>query len=195
MAITMEQVKDLRSRTGAGVVDAKNALEAASGDIEKAILWLREKGKAIVAKKSSRETKEGVIASYIHGNRKIAVLVSVLCETDFVARNNKFQELAQNIAMHIAASDPAVVRAEDVAEADVETEKAFAVKQLEKEGKPAEMQAKIIEGKMKKFREDKALLSQPYVKNPKITIEQLIAESVAELGENISVQEFKRIAI
>ncbi len=121
--ITMEQIKDLRGRTGAGVVDAKQALEASNGDMDKAILWLREKGKVIVAKKSSRETKEGFIGSYIHGNKKMAVLVSLVCETDFVARNEKFQELAQNIAMHIAASDPLVVRPEDVKESDVEAEK------------------------------------------------------------------------
>ncbi|HSX24924.1 MAG TPA: translation elongation factor Ts [Candidatus Andersenbacteria bacterium] len=195
MAITMEQIKDLRGRTGAGVVDAKQALEASQGDMEKAILWLREKGKATVAKKSSRETNEGVVATYIHGNKKIGVMVALLCETDFVARNEKFQELARNIAMHIAASDPLVVKPEDVSESDVEAEKEFAAAQLEKEGKPAEMIGKIIEGKMKKFREERALLTQVYVKDPKLTIEQLIAGAVSELGENISIQEFKKISI
>lgn len=195
MAITMEQIKDLRSRTGAGVVDAKQALEASNGDMEKAILWLREKGKATVAKKSARETHEGVVATYVHGNKKMAVMVAVLCETDFVARNDKFQELAQNIAMHIAASDPLVVKPEDVSDADVEAEKDFAVKQLEKEGKPADMISKIVEGKMNKFRSERALLTQAYVKDPKITVEQLIANAVAEMGENITIQEFKKIAI
>lgn len=193
--ITMEHIKDLRARTGAGVVDAKQALEASSGDMEKAILWLREKGKATVAKKSARETNEGVIGSYIHSNKKMAVLVSLVCETDFVARNEKFQELAQNLAMHIAASDPLVVRPEDVKEADVEAERAFALGQLEKEGKPEAMREKIVEGKLKKFREERALLTQPYVKNPKQTVEQLIAEAVQEIGENISVKEFVRISI
>lgn len=195
MAVTMEQIKELRARTGAGVVDAKMALTEGNGDMEKAILWLREKGKATVAKKSSRETKEGVIASYIHGNKKIAVLVTLLCETDFVARNEKFQELAQNIAMHIAASDPLVVKPEDVSETDVQAEHDFASKQLQTEGKPAEMVEKILAGKMKKFREERSLLTQPYIKDPKKTIEQLLADAVAEMGENISVQEFKRLSI
>jgi elongation factor Ts len=195
MTITMEQIKDLRTRTGAGVVDAKEALTASNGDMDKAILWLREKGKATVAKKSARETHEGVVATYVHGNKKMAVLVALLCETDFVARNEKFQELAQNIAMHIAASDPLVVNPEDVSEADVDAEKDFAAKQLEKEGKPAEMISKIMEGKMKKFREERALMTQAYVKDPKVTIAQLIAGAVAEMGENISIQEFKKISI
>src|SRR3989338_7576222 len=175
--ITMDQIKDLRGRTGAGVVDAKQALEASAGDMEKAIVWLREKGKATVAKKSARETNEGVIGHYVHSNKKIAVLVSVVCETDFVARNEKFQELAQNIAMHIAASDPLVVRPEDVSEDQVAAEKEFALKQLEQEGKPEAMREKIVEGKLKKFREERALLSQPYVKDRKQTIEQLVAEA------------------
>lgn len=193
--ITMENIKDLRGRTGAGIVDAKEALTASGGDMEKAILWLREKGKVTVAKKSARETNEGVIGSYIHSNKKVAVLVSLVCETDFVARNEKFQELAQNIAMHIAASDPIVVRPEDIKDEDVAAEKEFAVKQLEQEGKPAAMLEKILEGKLKKFREERALITQPYVKNPKQTIEQLIAQAVQEIGENISVKEFVRISI
>lgn len=195
MTITMETIKELRSRTGAGVVDAKKALEESAGDMEKAILWLREKGKATVAKKASRETNEGVIGFYIHSNKKIGVMVSLVCETDFVARNEKFQELAQNIAMHIAASDPLVVRPEDVSEEDVAAEKEFALKQLEQEGKPADMLEKIVEGKMKKFREERALMTQAYVKNPKLTIEQLITESVQEIGENITIKEFVRVAI
>jgi len=191
----MEQIKDLRGRTGAGVVDAKLALTESGGDTAKAILWLREKGKATVAKKSARETNEGVIGHYVHSNKKIAVLVSVVCETDFVARNEKFQELAQNIAMHIAASDPLVVRPEDVSEDQVAAEKEFALKQLEQEGKPEAMREKIVEGKLKKFREERALLSQPYVKNPKQTIEQLVSEAVQEIGENITIKEFTRLAI
>lgn len=195
MSITMEQIKDLRARTGAGVVDAKQALSESEGDMEKAILWLREKGKATVAKKSARETNEGTIGYYLHGNKKIAVLVSLVCETDFVARNEKFQELAQNIAMHIAASDPLVVHAEDVSDEDVAAEKEFALKQLEQEGKPEAIREKIVEGKLKKFREERALMSQPYVKNPKQTIEQLVAEAIQEIGENITVKEFTRLTI
>ncbi len=195
MSITMEQIKELRNRTGAGVVDAKNALSESAEDMEKAILWLREKGKGTVAKKSSRETSEGVVGYYLHGNKKIAVLVSLVCETDFVARNEKFQELAQNIAMHIAASDPSVVRPEVVSDEEVEAEKEFALKQLEQEGKPEAMREKIVEGKLKKFREERALLTQMYVKNPKQTIEQLLHDSIQEIGENISVKEFVRLSI
>lgn len=191
----MEQIKDLRSRTGAGVVDAKQALTESNGDGDKAILWLREKGKGTVAKKSSRETNEGVIGYYLHGNKKIAVMVSLVCETDFVARNEKFQELAQNIAMHVAASDPLVVQPEDVSDADVSTEKEFALKQLEQEGKPEAMREKIVEGKLKKFREERALMTQPYVKNPKITVGQLVSEAIQEIGENITVKEFVRLTI
>lgn len=191
----MDTIKDLRGRTGAGVVDAKQALQSSGGDMDKAILYLREKGKATVAKKSSRQTNEGVIGVYIHSNKKLAVLVSLVCETDFVARNEKFQELAQNIAMHIAASDPLVVRSEDVQKSDIEAERQFALSQVEKEGKPEAIRAKIVEGKLKKFREERALLTQPYVKNPKQTVEQLIAEAVQEIGENIIVQEFTRLTI
>lgn len=191
----MEQIKTLRSRTGVGVVDAKQALTDSEGDMEKAILWLREKGKATIAKKSDRETNEGIVGYYIHSNKKLAVLVSLVCETDFVARNEKFQELAQNIAMHIAASDPLVVRPEDVLEEEVAKERDFALKQLEQEGKPAEIREKIVEGKLKKFREERALMTQPYVKNPKQTIAELITEAVQEIGENITVKEFTRLSI
>ncbi len=191
----MEQIKTLRNRTGAGVVDAKKALTESDGDMEKAILWLREKGKATIAKKSDRETNEGIVGYYIHSNKKLAVLVSLVCETDFVARNEKFQELAQNIAMHIAASDPLVVRPEDASEEDVQKEREFAARQLEQEGKPAEMREKILEGKMKKFREERALMTQPYVKNPKQTIGELITEAVQEIGENITIKEFTRLSI
>lgn len=193
--ITMDQIKDLRARTGAGVVDAKEALSAAAGDSEKAITWLREKGKATAAKKADRATHEGYIGHYVHGNGKIAVLVSLLCETDFVARNEKFQQLAQNIAMHIAAMDPLVVSPDDVPESEIEAEKAIAIKQLEGENKPAEIMEKILTGKMKKFKEERALVTQPFVKDPEKTVQQLIEESIQELGENITVDSFSRIAI
>ena len=167
----MDQIKDLRAQTGAGVVDAKEALSENDGDIDKATNWLRERGKLTAAKKSERETGEGIIGQYIHGNHKIAVLVSLLCETDFVARNEKFQELARNIAMHVAAMDPLVVNPEDVPEADVQAEKEFALKQLESESKPENIKEQIIAGKLKKFRAERALMTQPYVKDPSKTIE------------------------
>ncbi|MEX1112746.1 MAG: translation elongation factor Ts [Candidatus Andersenbacteria bacterium] len=193
MAITMEQIKELRSRTGAGVVDAKEALTSADGDMEKAIGWLRERGKAKAAKKADRLTHEGVVGAYIHSNNKLAVLVGLLCETDFVARNDKFQELARSIAMHVAAMDPLVVSPDDVPEAELVQERELAQKQVA--DKPAEMQEKIIEGKLKKFREERALLTQPYVKDPKKTVQDVINEAIHELGENVTVKEFTRVAL
>lgn len=195
MAVTLEQVKELRARTGAGVVDAKEALASSAGDIDKAIMWLREKGKATVAKKADRATNEGVVGSYIHSNEKIAVLASLLCETDFVAQNEKFQELARNIAMHIAAMDPLVVSPDEVPEEQLASERELALKQLALDNKPPEIQEKIVEGKLKKFKEERALLTQPYVKDPKKTVQDVIQEAVQELGENITVKEFTRLSI
>lgn len=193
--VTMEQVKELRARTGAGVVDAKEALQEASGDIEQAIASLRKKGKASAAKKADRATREGVIGTYIHSNNKVGVILSLLCETDFVARNEKFQELARNIALHIAAADPTVVRPEDVPAAALEAEKAIALEQAKMGNKPANIQEKIVEGKLKTFREEQALLTQKYVKDSSLTIADLIHQAVGELKENITVGEFKRIKI
>lgn len=195
MTITMEQVKELRARTGAGVVDAKAALQENNGDIEQAIVALRKKGKASAAKKADRATREGYIATYIHSNHKVGVLVSLLCETDFVARNEKFQELGRNIALHIAAADPTVVRPEDVPAEAVEAEKAIALEQAKAGNKPANIQEKIVEGKLKTFRDEQSLLTQKYVKDPSKTIADLIHEAVGELKENITVGEFKRIKI
>jgi elongation factor Ts len=191
----MEQIKELRTRTGCGIVDCKEALQETNGDITKAITSLRKKGKAQAAKKAERDTREGVVASYVHSNNKIAVLVSLLCETDFVARNEKFQELAHNIAVHAAAMEPVAVRPEDISEESIAEEQAIAADQAEKSGKPKEIQEKMIEGKLNKFRTEKALLTQPFVKDPNKTIEDLIGEAVGELGENITVGEFTRIVI
>jgi len=195
MTITVEQIKELRSLTGAGVVDVKKALAETGGDIQKAITWLREKGKASAAKKGNRKTSEGVIGTYIHSNNKLAVLVALACETDFVARTDKFQELARNIALHIAAADPLVVKPEEVPEAEVENEKAIALKQFEGQKKPQEIMDKIVEGKIKKYREERALVTQPFVKNPDMNVGDLIKESIAELGENITVNDFKRLSL
>lgn len=191
----MEQVKELRARTGAGVVDAKAALQEASGDMDQAIASLRKKGKASAAKKADRATREGAIGTYIHSNNKVGVMLSLLCETDFVARNEKFQELARNIALHIAAADPTVVRPEDVPAAALEAEKAIALEQAKVGNKPANIQEKIVAGKLKTFREEQALLTQKYVKDSSMTIADLIHEAVGELKENITVGEFKRIKI
>lgn len=192
---TLEQVKDLRFRTGCGVVDCKQALEEARGDVEAAITILRKRGQVKATKKSSRATREGVVASYVHSNNKIAVLVSLLCETDFVARNARFQALAHDIAVHIAAADPLVVKPEDMPEAVLNEERAIAEEQAKKGNKPAAIQDKIIAGKIQSFQAEHALLTQPFVKDPAKTIADLITEAVTELGENITVGEFKRIAI
>lgn len=191
----MEQIKELRTRTGAGVVDVKAALAEAKGDVETAIAILRKKGKASAAKKAARATREGVVGSYIHSNHKIAVLVSILCETDFVARSDRFRTLVRDIAMHIAASDPLVVSPDDVPESEVEAERQIALEQAAAKDKPREIQEKIVAGKLKKFREERALLTQPFVKDPNKTVADIIHEAVGELGENITVSEFKRITI
>ncbi len=195
MAITLTQIRELRGRTGAGVVDVKAALAESKGDVEQAITILRKKGKASAAKKAAREVKEGVVASYIHSNQKLAVLVSVLCETDFVARSPRFQQLARDIAMHIAAADPAVVSPDDVPAADVEAERQVALGQDAIVRKPKEIQDKILVGKLKKFREERALLTQPFVKDPSKTMADVIHEAVSELGENITIGEFKRLVV
>ncbi len=194
MAI-MEQIKELRRRTGGGIVECREALLEAGDNIEKAIEVLRKKGIVKVAKKAGRDTREGVIASYVHTNGKIAVLVCVLCETDFVARNDKFKALAHDIALHIAAAEPVVVKPEDVSEDLIAIERNIAVEQAKKGNKPAAIQEKIIQGKLQSFREEKALLSQPFVKDPSITITELINRAVGELGENISVSEFARLSL
>ncbi|MEX0650330.1 MAG: translation elongation factor Ts [Candidatus Andersenbacteria bacterium] len=193
MAISLDQIKELRSRTGVGVVDAKEALSSSNGDMDKAIAWLREQGKAKAAKKADRATHEGAVGVYVHGNNKLAVMVSLLCETDFVARNEKFQELARGIAMHIAAMDPLVVSPDDVPESELASERELAQKQVA--DKPAQMQEKIIEGKLKKFREERALLTQPYVKDPKKTVQDMLNGAVHELGENVTIKEFTRVTI
>lgn len=188
----LDQIKQLREKTGAGVVDAKKALDEAAGDDAKALEILRKRGQAKALKKADREAKEGVIEVYIHPNKKISAMVKLLCETDFVARNTEFQELARDIAMHVAALQPQVLRPEDIAPELVEKEKAIWTEQLRSEGKPEAMFEKIMAGKEKKFREEMALLKQPFVKNPDQTIEALIAEKVGKIGENIQIGDFIR---
>jgi elongation factor Ts len=189
---TMELIKDLRARTGCGVLDCKEALQEAGDDIEKAIIILRKKGKAQVAKKAGRATREGVVVSYVHSNNKLGVLVTVLCETDFVARNEKFQALAHDIAMHIAAADPLAISPDDIDASLIKAEQQLAQEQAAESGKPADIQAKMVEGKLNKFKAERALLKQPFVKDPAKTIEDLINETVQEIGENITVSEFSR---
>lgn len=191
----IQQVKELRERTGAGVVEAKKVLEEAKGDIEQAIRLLRERGQIKAAKKSDREAKEGVVAQYLHSNRKLGAMVKLLCETDFVARNEDFRDLAYDIAMHVTAANPQYIHPEDVSADAVEQEKGIWLKELDEQKKPEAIREKILEGKEKKFREELALLTQPFVKNPDQTVNDVITEHIAKIGENIQVGEFIRFVL
>lgn len=193
--ITAEMVKVLRSKTGAGIMDCKMGLKECAGDIEKAIDFLRTKGLATAKKKADREASEGRVESYIHMGGKIGVLVEVNCETDFVAKNDDFIELCKNLAMHIAASAPIAVLPEEISQDVVDREKEVYRGQILEEGKPANMVDKILEGKMKKFFQDVCLLSQPYIREPKRTVQDIINDAVAKMGENIVVRRFARFQI
>ncbi|HSN87803.1 MAG TPA: translation elongation factor Ts [Thermoanaerobaculia bacterium] len=193
--ITAQMVKELRERTGAGMMDCKNALNETKGDIEQAIDALRKKGLSAAAKKAGRVTAEGAVGSYIHGNGKLGVLVEVNCETDFVARTDQFQELVRDIAMHIAAAEPRFVRREEVTEDVLEREKAIFTDQAIASGKPANVVEKIVQGKMEKYYAEYVLLEQPFVKDSDKTVGQLIAEKVGKIGENIQVRRFVRFKL
>jgi elongation factor Ts len=193
--ITAQQVRKLRERTGAPMMDCKKALEACNGDEEGAVDHLRKQGIHTAAKKAARVTSEGSVASYIHAGGKIGVLVEVNCESDFVARTDDFKDLIKDIAMHIAAADPKFVRKEDVTPESYEREKEIYRAQAASTGKPAPVVEKIVEGKMAKFYEEVCLLDQPFVKEPGITVHQLIASKVGKLGENISVRRFARFKV
>jgi len=195
MAVTMEAIKKLRAMTGAGMMDVKNTLVETDGDIDKAVVLLRERGIAKAGKKADREASEGFIGSYIHHNGKIATLVEVNCETDFVARTDGFQELAKNIAIHTAMSNPSYVRREDVPEEVVNAEKDVLMAQAKEEGKPENIAAKIVEGRINKFFAEICLLEQAYIKDDKKTVEDYIKEGIATMGENIQIGKFSRISI
>jgi len=190
--ITPEQVKELRGKTGAGVMDCKKALVEANGDMEKAIILLREKGLAKAAKKQSRSASEGIIESYIHGNGRIGVLVEVNCETDFVARNEEFKSFAKDIAMQVAASNPKYLSREDVPAEVIEKEKEILRAQALNEGKPEKIVEKIVDGRIEKYYEENCLLEQPFIKDPDKKVSQLIMEKIAVIGENITVSRFVR---
>jgi elongation factor Ts len=193
--ISASLVKDLREKTGAGMMDCKKALTEASGDFEKAVEYLRKKGIASASKKAGRMTKEGAVTSYIHGEGKVGVLLEVNCETDFVARTEQFRQFVKDLAMHIAAANPQWVRPEEVPASILEKEKEIAIAQMQASGKPAAVLEKIAEGKLKKFFEDHCLLQQCFVKDSSKTIEQLLKETIAGLGENISVRRFARFVL
>ena len=185
-------VKELRGKTGAGILDCQNALKETDSDIEKAIDLLRQRGLAAAQKKAGRETKEGVVSSYIHAGNKIGVLVEVNCETDFVARNDEFQELVKDVALQIAAASPAYVKRDQVSPEQVEREKAIYLAQAKELGKPAAAIEKIVQGKLEKFYQEQCLLEQNFIKDPNVTITEILTQKIAKLGENISIARFTR---
>ena len=193
--ITAAMIKELRDATGAGMLDCKNALAENDGDFEKATDALRTKGLAGAAKKEGRTVQEGMIGAYIHSGAKKACLVEVNCETDFVARTDQFQELARDLAMHIVAENPQYVRREDVPEAAVEREKNIYLDQMRNEGKPEQIIDRIITGKLDKYYGETCLLEQTFIKDPDVTIADLIKQNIATLGENIVVNRFSRFSI
>ena len=194
-AMTAEQVKQLRDRTGAGMMECKAALAEANGNMEEAVTLLRKRGLAQAAKRAGRATAQGLIGSYIHMGGRIGVLIEVNCETDFVARTEAFQNLVKELAMHVAASDPRWVRREDVTPEAVEKEKSIYRAQMEGSGKPAPVLDKIIEGKLNSFYSQFVLLEQPSIRDPNVTVSQLVAETSAKTGENITVSRFTRYRV
>ena len=193
--ISAAMVKELRGVTGSGIMDCKNALGEADGDIKKAIDFLRKKGLAKAAKRAGRSTSEGVIYSYIHTGAKLGVLVEINCESDFVAKTDGFIEFAKNIAMHIAAADPAGLVPEDIDSSLIEKEKEIFRAQMLEEGKPEKIIDKIVEGKVEKFYKEVCLMSQQYVKDPQKTIDDVLKETISVIGENIQIKRFTRFQI
>lgn len=193
--INAGQVKDLREKTGAGMMDCKKALLETNGDFEKAVEYLRKKGIASASKKAGRATKEGAVASYIHGEGKVGVLVEVNCETDFVARTEQFRQFVKDVAMHIAAASPLWVNSSEVPADTIAKEKEIFMAQMANSGKPAKILEQIAEGKIKKFYEDTCLMNQAFVKDPAKTIEQLLKETIGALGENMGIRRFARFTL
>ena len=192
MGITASDVKTLREKTGAGMMDCKKVLTEANGDMEKAIELLREKGLAAAVKKSSRIAAEGIVDSYIHLGGKIGVLLEVNCETDFVAKTDDFKALVKDIAMQIAAANPKYLRKEDVDSAELEKEREILRAQALNEGKPEKIVDKMVEGRIQKYYKEVCLLEQPFVKDPDKSVQDLVTEKIAKIGENISVRRFVR---
>ena len=191
--IDAKLVRDLRERTGAGVMDCKKALAETGGDLEKAVVWLREKGIAAAAKRAGRQASEGAVGSYIHAGGKLGVLIEINCESDFVARTEDFQKLVKDLAMQIAAANPRVVRREELAPEVVEQERQIYASQAE--GKPAAVVSKIVDGKVEKFYKDVCLLEQAWVRDPNKTINELVVEASAKMGEKVDVRRFVRFQL
>jgi elongation factor Ts len=197
LASTIEKIKQLREETAAGMMDVKNALEESGGDLDGARRVLRERGQALAAKKSSREASEGLIDAYVHFNGRVGVLVEVDCETDFVARTPEFREFAHNVALHVASAQPQplAVAPEDIPAEEIEEERRIVEKQVAEMGKPEEIVRRIVEGRMQKWISERALLTQPFVKDPDRTVGDLLQEIVQKVGENVVVRRFTRYAI
>jgi elongation factor Ts len=192
MEITAEMVKELRNRTGIGVMECKEALQEANGDIEKAIEILRKKGHARAQEKATKEAADGIVGSYVHATNRIGVLIEVNCETDFVARNEEFKELVKNLAMQVAASNPQYISPEDIPAEVIEREKEIIKAQLQDAKKPPEIIEKIVQGKLAKFYEEVCLLDQPYIKDDKIKVRDLVNTHISKFGENIKIRRFVR---
>ncbi|MBO2945724.1 translation elongation factor Ts [Paenibacillus sp. F411] len=195
MAVSASAVKELRERTGAGMLDCKKALDETNGDIDKAIALLREKGLSAAASKAGRVATEGVVESYIHGGGRIGVLVEINCETDFVGKTDQFKEFARDIAMHIAAASPKYVRREEVPTEELEQEKEILKAQALNEGKPEKIVEKMVEGRINKYYEEYCLMEQSFVKDPDKTISVLLNEKISTIGENISIRRFVRFEL
>jgi elongation factor Ts len=192
MAVTTQQIKELREATGAGILDCRKALEQANGDFDKAVDYLREKGLATAAKRADRQASEGVVELYSHGNGRVGVMVEVNCETDFVARSEAFRTFAHEVALQIAAGNPRFLRPDDVPAEVYEHEREIARARAREEGKPEAILDKIVDGRIEKFKDETCLLRQAYIRDENITVEKLLMQNVASLGENIVIRRFNR---
>jgi len=195
ITVTAGMVKELREKTGAGIMDCKEALKASSGDVEEAIEYLRKKGRIKAARKGGRTTSEGLVGSYIHAGGKIGVLVEICCETDFVAKNPEFAQLVKDVAMQIAAANPDYIDTADVPQEVVEKEKSLYREEALESGKPEKVVDKIVEGKMNKFCQEHCLMQQPFIKEEDVTIKDVLAERIAGFGENITIKRFARFRV
>ncbi|VAW39159.1 Translation elongation factor Ts [hydrothermal vent metagenome] len=195
MVITAEQVRSLREQTGAGIMDCKKALAESGADLEKAVTFLREKGLATAKKKAGRATGEGLVTSYIHAGGKVGVMVEINCETDFVAKTDDFQAFTKDVAMHIAAANPGYLTRDEVPAGNIEKEKEILANQAKESGKPEAVIARIVEGKLEKHFKENCLMEQPFIKDTDKTIEDLLKEAIAKLGENIQIKRFVRFSV
>lgn len=195
MTISLDQIKELREKTAVSIAECKAALEETGGDIEKAILVLRKRGLETADRKSKRETREGIIAYYVHTNNKVGAMVELLCETDFVARNPEFVALGKDLAMQVVAANPKALKPEEISDEVMQQEIAIYREQLEKSGKPADIVEKALEGKTNKFKQENALLTQAFIKDPTLKVEDIVKNVIAKIGENIQVGKFTRFQI